>query len=55
MTQITILAAQVRTLLVLSAAYPGALGVRQNGSVLHVDTGTKKYIINPNGHYKEEQ
>lgn len=53
--QITILHPQTRTLFTIAAAHPGALGVRQSGSVLHVSTGTKNFIVNPNGTYKEEE
>lgn len=52
---ITILPAQTRRLLEIQEVTNAAVGIRQDGSTLHLNTGFEKLTINANGENIQEK
>jgi hypothetical protein len=51
LSQVTLLPEQVYRLADIAAQNRGAIGLSQTGSVIHVDTGTVKFDVGPQGNY----
>lgn len=51
LSQVTLLPEQTFRLADIAAQNRGAIGIAQTGSVIHVDTGTVKFDIGPQGQY----
>lgn len=51
LSQVTLLPEQTFRLADIAAQNRGAIGISQTGSVIHVNTGTVKFDIGPQGNY----